>query len=289
MSRIDFELIPGDSTAPLVVVGIHGLMGSPAELSFVSEALSGVAPIVLPNLHVNTDLFAGSYNQGSIDSFDYDLAADAISEYLQSQCPGKRAFFIGVSSGGKIVYDFMIHHSERYGGAVLLDISPAPFEEAEFFKIFKEIVPQLNLSLPWQDLKSQIKQLLPDRIAQVLLASQIYYPPGATQAEWRPGVRLIDSKLKSQRISNQMADLGSIAAAAKESPTLILLADSMSSVGQSVLDEIRAYPSLRTQKLPSSSHFLHTSHRSEVIDAIRNKFSEAVQVVSKEKGKEAQL
>jgi pimeloyl-ACP methyl ester carboxylesterase len=251
-------------------------MGSPEELRFVIEALETQAQVLLPDFHVDTDLLADSYQDNAIRSFNYDDGADAIAEQLQSSSGPRKAFFVGVSSGGKIVYDFMVRHPDLYGGSLLLDIGPAPFQDASFFQIFKNVIPKLQLDQPWAALKSQIRSLLPDRVAQVLLSSQIFYPDPLGPAQWRPGVFLIDQKLQSQRISDQLMHLPEIADCARRAPTRILVASQMSSLSPGMLDQLSNYPELRITRVPESSHFLHVTQRDEVIRYLQQDFQEAV-------------
>jgi pimeloyl-ACP methyl ester carboxylesterase len=256
----------GNPEAPLLIA-IPGLMGRPDEFAFLSE-LESEFQIVLPDIHSSTQTRTFIDGEKNLGSFDYDQVAQQLRGILNEHFGGRASYFLGHSSGGKIVFDFMFQYPEQYLGSVNTDISPAPFEQAEFYKLFMKTIPLLDLSLPWPQIRQRVRELIPDRHAQILVNSQIHFPEANGPAVWRDGLGLLDKKLSGQRINDQMPHLDKICRLHGDKKNVVLVAEYFSSIPREVLNTLRESGAFELVDIPGSGHFINISHKNEICEAL---------------------
>ncbi|HLE09994.1 MAG: hypothetical protein A2504_00910 [Bdellovibrionales bacterium RIFOXYD12_FULL_39_22] len=253
----------GAKTLPLLVA-VHGLMGGVEELKFL-ESLHNHFHVIFVDF--NYELKKKSIADRDLKTIDYDHGSDMIANMLETKFGGKGAYFFGSSYGGKIIFDFMAKFPRLYLGGVFGDISPAPIEDTEFYKLTYNVVPQLNMNQDWKSLKKQIKELVPDRNAYSLLASQVYYPTVDGPAIWRTGVHKLNEVMSCLKINNQwhifekMNDI-------KDKKSIILVAENLSSISEGSLARLKSTPLFELISVPDASHFINITHHQVIIDKL---------------------
>lgn len=253
----------GDRNLPLLVA-VHGLMGGVEELKFL-ESLAQKFRIIFVDF--NYELKKKNIATRDLKTVDYDHGSDMIAELLHKYFNGQQAYFFGSSYGGKIIFDFMAKFSDLYLGGVFGDISPAPAEDTEFYKLTYNVVPQLDMTQNWANLKKQIKKLVPNRNAYSLLTSQIYYPKVDGPAIWRTGIHKLNEVMSELQINNQWTLLDKMTPS-KNKKNIILVAEDFSSISAQSLKRLQESGFFELIIVPKSSHFINITHHQVILDTL---------------------
>jgi pimeloyl-ACP methyl ester carboxylesterase len=255
----------GDKNKPLLVA-VHGLMGGADELKFLRE-LTDTYYIIFVDFHEALKKVA--ITNRDMTTIEYDKGAELISEILENDFNGEKAYFFGSSYGGKIVFDLMAKYPKLYAGGVFGDISPAPIEDTEFFELTSKVIPQLDMTQKWPQLKLQIKSLVEDRNARSLLASQIYYPDKGEAAIWRTGVNDLNDVMMALDINNQWDLLDKICQVEGRA-TIILIAEKLSSISPISREKLMERKTFTLVDVPGATHFINITHHNVIVDSLRD-------------------
>lgn len=250
---------------PLLVV-VPGLLGGPEDFAQILPAWSAVARVLLVDLNPSRRASGGltGISQNDMLEVVYDETSSEIEEVLRTRYPGRSAAFVGVSLGGKVVYDFASRFPEKFLGGLVTDISPGPLEATELYAFVNEVVPGLNIHQPWSALKEEIKQKIPDRYCRVLVQSQVTYAdPLKGPGRWRPGMDGLRELLASQGINDQWEPVERASAhpALQGKALVVLTADTLSGIPREDLPRLRQIPWLKLEAVSGANHFMHVSHR----------------------------
>ena len=263
------------------LVCVPGLLGGP-------ENFTAMVPAFLERFHILIfDPNRERRNNGGISGLtaqvmkelSYNSTASDIADTLKEI--GKReAFFMGVSLGGKIVYDFALKYPDVFAGGVVTDVGPMPFEETELYRFINTLVASVDLTLPWPQLKEQLNKIVPDRSLRIMLQSQISYPDGKPPGTWKTGMRYLSEMLERQQIGDQFEGLMKVDAfLAREGRHInVFKASCLTGISDDCLVRMRDLKSVRIFPLEGASHFVHVSHKNaivEIVNAMPEVFSAA--------------
>jgi pimeloyl-ACP methyl ester carboxylesterase len=260
-----------------VLVCIPGLLGGPEDFRGVLEHLQSDFSFfyVDPNQGRKEK---GGLSQLSLEetiAVSYDSSAEEIKAEL-SKLGIKQAYFIGLSIGGKVVYDFAIRYPESFSGAVISDVGPSSCIDSELYRMVDHVVAKTDLNLPWEELKKSLKENIPDRSLRSLIQSQISYPGGKPPAIWKTGMRGLRTLLRSNSIDDQSGAFDGV------NPVLVkrgvqisvLHSSQLSGITPDGLDRIKKdWSSIRLFPISNSGHFLHVTHKDELQSAVSKMIS----------------
>ena len=248
-----------------ILVAVHGLMGGVEELKFL-DALCDQFCVVFVDFH--HEFKKQSIATRDLTQVDYDHGSDMIAQMLEKDFHGRPSYFYGSSYGGKIIFDFMAKFPALYAGAVFGDISPAPIHDTEFHQLTSTVVPQLDMGQDWNELKKQIKSLIPDRHARSLLASQIYYPENEATAIWRTGIIALDHVMVGLEINNQWPIFEKICQC-RDKENVILVAERLSSISEESRKKLEQSQAFTLKDIAKASHFINITHHRRILQEVR--------------------
>ncbi|OFZ25392.1 MAG: hypothetical protein A2381_17550 [Bdellovibrionales bacterium RIFOXYB1_FULL_37_110] len=253
----------GNKNLP-ILIAVHGLMGGAEELKFL-EVLQFNFHVIFVDFH--HELKKESIAIRDLKKIDYDHGSDMIAQILEEHYSNQGAYFFGSSYGGKIIFDFMAKFPQLYRGGVFGDISPAPIEDTEFYKLTYDVVPRLNMNQNWKNLKKQIQELVPNRNARSLLASQVYYPTIDGPAVWRTGVHKLNEVMSSLQINNQWPIFYKMNKV-KDKKNIILVAENFSSISKETFERLKLSSVFDIVTVPNATHFINITHHKEIIEKL---------------------
>lgn len=272
MASVHYHVL-GKEGAPTLFC-VPGLLGGPEDFVSIIKGLEDRFRIIMldPNFERRMMGFKG-VSVEAMKEFDMDVQAttdmilNALDELKQD-----KAWMIGISLGGKIIYDFITKYPDRFRGGLVTDMGPASFQESELFKFVDTSVLATNMNLPWPEMKKDLQERVPERHIRSLIQTQLHYPKGPTApAEWRVGMANFRDMLQVQAIDDQVERLRKVDAQLAEGGHIlhVLKASRMSAITPASYDQILTFKSLQVHHVPESNHFLHISHKDLIQDKIR--------------------
>lgn len=179
-----------------------------------------------------------------------------------------KAYLAGISLGGKIVFDFAIHHPQRLLGAMITDVSPGPFADSELFQFVDQTVTRAPMHLPWSDMKVYLEENIKDRNLRSLIRTQIHYPQGNPPAVWKTGMANFEKMLNMQSINNQYEGLQAVDVALAQASTslAILKAGSLSGISDPDFQKLQGFKSVDMMVVEEATHFLHVTHKDLIVE-----------------------
>jgi pimeloyl-ACP methyl ester carboxylesterase len=176
--------------------------------------------------------------------------------------PGRKAFFNGISLGGKVVYDFAAKFPDLFLGGAITDVGPGLIEDSALYNFVEVTIPSINLSLPWSELKEEIKAKIPEKNIRIMVQTQVYYPEKDKPAHWKPGIENLQGMLSGTSIKEQWEVLEKLEKG--KSRIILLNAEYLSGISQPDLERVRKCSRIEVRRISNSTHFLHITHRKEV-------------------------
>lgn len=255
-----------------VLVCIPGLLGGPEDFqSLLPEWLPHMALLIPdPNGERREEGLAGLSDE-KMREISFESSAPEIKAVLDEKFPGRDYFFVGVSLGGKIVYDFAIRYPEIFSGGVITDVGPGPFENSDLFSFVENLVTGIDLTLPWPEMRAYLRNTIPDKNLRILIQTQLSYPAGGPEAIWKAGMKNFKSMLQSQSIDNQLAGMKQVCEqlAAENRKIHILHADHISGIARDVFVEMQSMPCFEIETLSAASHFIHVSNKDKILQKVQ--------------------
>jgi pimeloyl-ACP methyl ester carboxylesterase len=249
--------------APILVC-VHGYMGGPDDFRNMLPAWESEFCILEP------DFLAEFRTHGIIEitkegvgQLTYEDSADQMADYLRREFPGRKAYFFGISFGGKILLDFGARHPDLLIGGVITDIGLGSLAGSSLYHFLETTLPSINLNLEWAELKAELLQKIPEKNVRILVQTQLYYPNKVPPAAWRASIETLHSLVTSTRISEQWDVAEKV-----KSPILILCAEQLSSIAPEVAERMKSYPQIEMRQIPNSTHFIHITHVKHLTDAV---------------------
>jgi pimeloyl-ACP methyl ester carboxylesterase len=202
----------------------------------------------------------------------YDSTSQLLHRTLQSIRPGEKYRMCGISLGGKVIIDYATKYPESFAGGVLTDVGLGSFLASELNHFVRKTIAAVNLDLPWAELRQQIRDLIPDKNMRILIQTQIAYPTGQPPAIWRNGMKSFGSMLQNQSLDDQFEDYLKVDDALAEagSHLHILKASGLSGICAESFEKMKSVKSVRFEYLDAGTHFVHITHKENIIAAVLN-------------------
>ena len=268
---------------------IPGLIGGPEDFNEMIGKLGEKFSIIIIDPNDRRRLEEGmNLSLESMKEISYDSTSIDVKNFLLENYPDRKYFFLGVSLGGKVVYDFAVKFPEHFSGGVITDVGPGPFSESELFITINDIVNNVDLNLPWPELKKKLQESIPDKNLRVLIQTQVAYPNQAPPAIWKTGMKNFENLLKRQSLDNQEELLMKVDSTLFESNHYlnVLHSGKMSGIGERVYQEMKKMKSLKIQEVADGNHFLHISHKDLIITKVLSMLTSQIQTSKKSHEKE---
>lgn len=265
--------VHGDLRNPTLVC-VPGLFGGPTDFSAMIEAWkNSFHIIVLDPDHDRRKSSTAQIPVGTNDEAIFISTSEEIAGLLTYFGKAK-AFVVGVSLGSKVVFDFAIKFPTMYAGGLSLDVGCGPFENTELYRFIDGMVDDLDLSIPFPEMKKLLQEKIPDRNLRTMIQTQLFYPEGKPPARWKAGMKhlgkVLSDTMKLQKIDVQFEALAQVDVQLyrQGSRTEVLKASSISAICAESLQQMRKLQSLSLTPIEDSTHFLHVTHKEKVIESV---------------------
>lgn len=259
----------GKSENPALVC-IPGLLGGAEDFQGMVPAWKDFFHILIldPNLDRRERGLSG-LNSEVMREISYDSTSEDILRAMR-RSGHSDGFLVGVSLGGKVVYDFACRFTEAFRGGVITDVGPGSFEASDLYRFVDQTVAETRLDLCWEDMKEDLKKRIPDRSLRSLIQSQITYPERKPPAIWKTGMKDFRALLRRQGIDDQEEKFEAAdSRLARQGKYLkVLQASSISGISTPGLAKMTEMRSIRLFPIPGAGHFLHITHKNEVEDLV---------------------
>lgn len=251
-----------DETDNPVVFCIHGIMGNSRDFDPFVESWGKDHLLIIPDLLPGSKM-SGNYSATSDDGDDvlvYTLAPDAVVDYLETNHPGRKAYLVGISFGGKICFEVARKIPEKIVGVCATDVGLGHLcKSSDLFRLVFEVIPELNLDTPWKTLRQEIKHKIEDRMLRVLIHSHLEYPQGPDKsARWKSGTKNFYGLLKNSSLEDQWPVGDNFPV-----KTQILKATENSAIDDVDFERMKTLGNIDLHIVEGSNHFIHV-HRSDV-------------------------
>ena len=248
---------------------IPGLIGAPEDFNEMLGALGEKYTIVIVDPNHEIRATEGmNVSLETMNELSYDSTAEVVKDFLLQTFPGRDYYFLGVSLGGKVVYDFASKFPYLFKSAVITDVGPGSFSESELFKTVEGIVDGVNLDLVWPELKKELQLKIPDKNLRILIQTQIAYPDKVPPARWKTGMRNFENLLKRQSLDDQANLFFEVdsSLALKNSFFHVLHSEKTSGIGKKMYEAMKEMASIKLYEVGDSTHFLHISHKGLIVE-----------------------
>jgi len=248
----------GNSNGPLLVC-VHGLMGHTHDFEPFLEEWGKHFNILIPDYAPNSmEKYYMEIYQGE-EWLLYDLGGRKISHYLKTHFPGKKAFFAGISVGGKISLEIAGVYPEIFAGAVITDVGIGHLTHSPLCTFIEKTLPNINVKRPWELLRKELREKIPDRMLRILVQSHIEYPDKKIpEARWHSqGYKFYDL-LRKSRMEDQWEYADKI-----KSSVFILKASLMSAIASEDYQKMQEYAWSKFIEIPNSGHFIQITHQKD--------------------------
>jgi pimeloyl-ACP methyl ester carboxylesterase len=258
-----------EAEKPLLVC-IPGLLGGGGDFRVFEEELSDCCRL-LP-FDPNAARSIKSIQKSEIDSVDYMATGPEIIRMVDSIVgPTAKFYALGISIGGKVVYDLAIRYSDRLLGGIVTDTGPGSVIGSGLYNYVLDRVKSLDMDRPWREIRDTLKVLFPENTMRVLVQTQIAFNATRTKATWREGMKNLEGFLVHQSLDDQWDAFEKIDAemAAQGRYIHLLHALRLSAISPDDYKKLRTFKSLRFTEVPDAIHFIHVDYLPVLLDTIR--------------------
>jgi len=259
----------GDPNLP-VMVCVPGLLGGAEDFSSYIEELLPYYHVAIfdPNQDRRQFGLSGLTHE-VMKEIQFDYTANEIAQQIR-QISDKPVYMCGISLGGKIVYDFVHKFPEMFQGGIITDVGPGSFGDSTLFKFVETTVEAINLDQEWPALKMELKNRIPENHLRSLVQSQLFYPTKSPPAAWRVGMKSFGELLHRQALDNQFEPLRQLSSdLVKQNKFIhVLKADIYSAIDEITFEQMKAMSCIKFHYVANASHFLHISHRKQVLEVV---------------------
>lgn len=251
------------------LVCVPGILGGPENFAAMVPGLVDRYHIMIfdPSAERRDIGLTNSNLVHAMQQLAYYQTADEIAETLNS-IGRSEAYFLGISLGGKIIYDFALKFPQMFAGGVVTDVGPGPFEETQLHAFIVDLVDNLDLTVPWTELRAEMNRIVPDRNLRIMLQSQIHYPEGKPPGHWKPSMRYLSEMLERQQMDNQFEGLEKVDdfLASEGRFIQVFKASSLSGIADNAIPRMKALKCIRLHPIEGTTHFLHVSHKNAIVE-----------------------
>jgi pimeloyl-ACP methyl ester carboxylesterase len=265
-----FEL-KGNSAGPLVVC-IHGLMGHSSDFGPYADAWGEDFQLLIPNL-TEVDGLNSGYGRidNGVERLVYEFSAGEIVEYLRSNFPGKKPFYVGISYGGKICLSIAETDPDIFGGCAITDVGLGPLaQDSGLFHFIYELIPNINFDQPWAKLRKDLVKNVPDQMLRILIQNHIEYPEkDVPQGRWKGHAKNFQNLLVRSSLENLWQDAERIAA-----PIYIFKATDQSAIEDVDYEKMKLNKWFKFIVMEGANHFIQINKvpdfRSETLKILQS-------------------
>ncbi len=255
---------------PLLIC-IPGLLGGAEDFTaYLPELRTALQVVVIDPNAQRRQIGLAHLTAEILQEVSYDTTAREITKIIE-QVGCSQAFLLGISLGGKVVYDFAIRYPEKFLGGFITDVGPGPFEESELYQVVDQIVEKTDLNLSWPEVKKSLQERIGDRNMRTLIQTQISYPhQGKPPGVWKTAMKGFGEMLQRQQLGDQFAELEKKDESLVQQKSFfhIFSASQQSGISRKSLAQLRRLKAARIHDVPQSSHFLHITHKAFIIETI---------------------
>lgn len=261
---MNFELA-GNPEGP-VLVCVPGLLGGPEDFRNMLDAWAKDFCIIILDPNAERREEGLNLSETTMKEVSFDTSAIEIRNALVEHLPGRPYYFVGVSLGGKIVYDFALRFPKDFSGGLITDVGPGSFEEAELFQNVERDILATTLDKPWAEVRQDLRTRITDRNLRIFIQSQIFYPKGQNTGIWKTGMENFKALLERQSIDDQFEEFEKAANILfeRKSQITVLHATNNSGISAKTLEKMQRLPCLRIKTLQGATHFMHVTHKSDI-------------------------
>ena len=267
---MSFE-IAGNPEGPALVC-VPGLLGGPEDFRNMLDAWTEKFCIIILDPNAERRDEGLNLSAESMKEVSFDTSAIDIRNALVEHLPDRPYYFLGISLGGKIVYDFALRFPEIFSGGVITDVGPGSFEDAELFQNVERDILATSLEKPWAEVRQDLRTRITDRNLRIFIQSQIFYPKGQNTGIWKTGMENFKELLQRQSIDDQFENFEKVAPRLFEEKKFItvLHSDHNSGISKNTFEKMQKLPCLKIKTLSNTTHFMHVTHKSEIETAVLN-------------------
>jgi pimeloyl-ACP methyl ester carboxylesterase len=255
--------------APALVC-VPGLLGGAEDFTSMIPAWKDHFHVMVldPNFQRREQGLSGLTKE-DLENMTFTSSAADIADALD-KLGIEKAYLIGISLGGKIVFDFAIRTPERLLGAVITDVSPGPFSNSELFQFVDKTVTHAPLHLAWPEMKKYLVESIPDRSMRSLIQSQLYYPDAKPPAIWKTGMANFENMLTRQSINDQYGDLRAVdqTLSAAGSYIHVLKAATLSGISPEDYQRLQEFACVKIHPVGKATHFLHITEKDMITKTV---------------------
>lgn len=262
----------GNESSPLLIC-VPGLMGDATDFDYFVPRWQDHFYVVLPVLNSHREAAAAGYtsmDENGQKRLLYEQAPRLISEFIRNEFAGRRAYFAGISLGGKITIEIAGTDPEIFAGAVVTDVGLGPLCQSEFFRFVAEVIPSINLQQSWPDLRRELTEKIPDKMLRMLVQSHIEFVDGpGSVGRWRTASLGFPELVRGTNLEDQWRLANRI-----QAPIRVLRATSASAIGDQDFARMQSLPQFSFQMIPGANHFIQAYQpeifSQAVIDHVRH-------------------
>lgn len=272
-SEFKFQQL-GNPEGPILVC-VPGLLGGPEDFrEIIPNILEKYNVLVVnPILHAR-EKGLNNLTADFLKEVTYDTASADIYQKLRDEFGDRGYYFFGNSLGGKAVYDFAIKYPEKFLGGLITDVGLASFESSPLYQFIESTVDGLDLNLSWTEMKTFLRANVPEKNLRIFIQTQLHYAGGKPPAKWKVGMAKFKDLLKGHSIDEQYEAYCKVNQKLVDTGSLIhvLKAEHLSGISDVSYRQMQELKSIRFYFHPGTAHFLHITHKSQIIELLLNHF-----------------
>ncbi len=258
--RLSYDFYSAGGARPDVVI-LHGLFGRKRNWRSVAKQLSSSLDVWTVDLRSHGDSPAGE--------LEISEMAEDLFVFLEEH--GLAApVLLGHSLGGKVAGEFLLRHPERASALILVDVSPfgIPRDVCEGLERIASAIEQTDLSAfsSRGEAQRKLAKMLGDGEIAAFILQNAERDKRRSGLQWREGT-LEAARAVDRICSTTMAGRRGTSPL-WSGPVLLLRGGASPHVPEGDIELVESlFPSLRMETIEGAGHWLHMSHREEVISA----------------------
>lgn len=261
--------VVGNKNGP-VMIAVPGLLGGPEDFRGIVAGLEDqMCFVILDPNRERREKGLSSLTAEVMQEVSYNSTSEDIVRIL-TEIKREKVYLMGISIGGKIVYDFAIKYPQHFLGGIVTDVGPGSFADSELYCFVDSIVQETNMELSWIEMKEDLKKRIPDRSMRSLIQTQIYYPDQKPPGQWKTAMRNFRKMMQKQSIDEQFDDLlkKDEVLARQNSIIHVFQAKVCSGIDEKSLPILKSMESIQIHPITEASHFLHITHKNLIRECL---------------------